>query len=499
MSADEPGREEMPPMLVIGDDLPDVEDTTAEELARQRAELEERRRHLEEEDRRRREEAERRAEQLRREAEQKLARERREAEIELARRQREIDDAERRLERNRRRLAKQGGSAAASSSGATTATGSRPQKRRKKSRDEDDGNSLLAAVDRRSGTPVPKLGRASVLAVLAGALIALGAPLSIDPPPGEAVADFVAQDETRTGWVETGLALDQDVVDYLAGEDVVVDGEVPSVTRARAVADPGDYYLDGFVDQVGPLLQEPGSTPQRVLSAWSEARNSTLYGVSTYDVKREAEQLDTDRVFPTLMLLGAMVAMGGLALGLARGGTWVGAGLAGLGLVSAGLLVANGDRHLDVEPAIEQHDAAMGGSEGLHQQLERDLGVVLGSRSLESYERDDYWERISRVSPDEVDPAVLEGYEAARRGLEGVDLRSMSLEESLPHAEALIEAGGAALAAQHEQVEQARAEVVAHTEPDVDLGPYLATALAAGLLPLAALVPAAVRRQRVGG
>lgn len=478
-------------MLVLGEDQPDVEDTTAEELARQKAELEARRRRLEEEDQRRRKAAEQEAQELRREAEERLARERREAEIELARRQREIDDAERRLERNRRRLAKQSGST-------SSTTTNRPTKRARK-KEKDEGNSLLAAIDKRSGMPVPKLGRASTLAVAAAALIALGAPLSIDPPPGEAVEEFAAQDEARIGWLETGLTLDRDVVDYLAGEDVVVDGEVPSVAQAQQATDPSDYYLDTFVEGIGPLLEEPASTPQRVLIAWSDAREGTRYSVSSYDVDRAAEALDTDRALPTWMLLGALVATGGLAYGLFRGGTRVGAGVAALALVPTGMLVANGDRHLDVEEPIAQHAAAMGGSEDLYRQLEQDLAVVLGTRSLERHERDDYWEQTNRVNEEEVDPTALEGYAAARLELQDVDLLSLSLEQSLPHADALIEAGGAALATQHEQVEQARAEVLAQTEPDVDLGLYVTTAVAAGLLPLLALIPAIMRRLKVAG
>lgn len=481
---------DLPPMLVLGDDQPDVEDTTAEELARQRAELDARRRRLEEEDRRRRAEAEKEAEELRREAEEKLARERREAEIELARRQREIDDAERRLERNRRRLEKKG---------VRTTDPTPPKKQRKKMRGKEKGNSLLAAVDRRSGMPVPKLGRAGVLAVAAAALVALGAPMSIDPPPEEAVAEFVAQDEARVGWAETALTLDRDVVGYLGGEDVVVDGEVPSVAQARALSVPDDYYLDSFVEGVAPLLSTPGTSPQRVLSGWTDARESARYTVSTYDVDRAAEELDTDRALPTWMLLGAFVAVGGLAYGLYRGGTRAGAGLAALALVPTGMLIMDGDRHLDVEEPIAQHSAAMDGAAGLDDQLEKDLGVVLGTRSLERYQREDYWVSPDRVDEDEVEPSVVQGYASVRAPLQDVELRSLPLEDALPHAEALIEAGATALAAQHERVEQARAEVVAATESDLDVGPYVATAVAAGLLPLVALIPAFLRRMRVAG
>lgn len=477
------------PMLVLGEDREDVEDTTAEELARQRQELEEQRRRMEQEARRRREEAEAEAARLRREAEEKLARERRETEIELARRQREIDDAERELERRRRRLQKE--------TGRTAHVEVRPTRRSGRKDRESDGNSLLAAVDRRSGTPVPRLGRAGALAALAAALVALGAPLSIDPPPPEAVQEFVAQDEARIAWADTGLALDRDVLAYLAGEDVTVDGQVPSVARAEALTDGDDYYLDPFVNGVGPLLEAPGSTPQRVLSAWTEARDAARYSVSSYDVDRAAEALDTDSALPTWMLLGAVVSTGVLGYGLLRGGSRVGAGLAGLALVPTVMLLVDGDRHLDVEDPIARHEVAMESSESLHRQLGQDLQVVLGTRTIESYQRDTYWEESGWLN--DVGPDVLEVYAAARAPLQAVDLRNLPLEESVPHAESLVEAGEEALQAQHELVARARTEVVAGTVSDLDLGRYVPTALAAGLLPLLALIPAIVRRQKVAG
>ncbi|WP_134772810.1 hypothetical protein [Ornithinimicrobium flavum] len=477
------------PMLVLGEDVEDVEDTTAEELARQRQELEEQRSRMEQEARRRREEAEAEAARLRREAEEKLARERRETEIELARRQREIDDAERELERRRRRLQKE--------TGRTAHVEVRPTRRSGRKDRESDGNSLLAAVDRRSGTPVPRLGRAGALAALAAALVALGAPLSIDPPPPEAVQEFVAQDEARIAWADTGLALDRDVLAYLDGEDVTVDGQVPSVARAEALTDGDDYYLDPFVQGVGPLLEAPGSTPQRVLSAWTEARDAARYSVSSYDVDRAAEALDTDSAFPTWMLLGAVVSTGVLGYGLLRGGSRVGAGLAGLALVPTVMLLVDGDRHLDVEDPIARHEVAMEGSESLHRQLGQDLQVVLGTRTIESYQRDTYWEESGWLN--DVSPDVLEVYAAARAPLQAVDLRNLPLEESVPHAETLVQAGEQALQAQHELVARARTEVVAGTVSDLDLGRYVPTALAAGLLPLLALIPAIVRRQKVAG
>lgn len=484
-----------PPMLMLGEDRPDVEDTTAEELARQRQELEERRRQLEEEDRRRRHEAEKEAERLRLEAEKKLGEERRQAEVELARRQRELDDAERRLDKTERRLRRKaqgsGGQVFAVSTRTTRPTRS-PRTRTR--------NPLLAAAERRSGVPVPRMPVAVVLALVASGLTVAGAIASIDAPASEAVDSFVTLDETRVAWLDAGVTLDGEVVRYLAGEDVTsADGTLPSLVQAEAASltTRRDWYLETFQETLAPLVVEPGSNPQRVLSAWHDSRDAAGMAVPYYEVNDAAEALDTDRALPTWLLLGGMVAVGGLAYSLARGRTWVGAGLAGLALVPGGMVVADQDRHLDVEPALAAHDEAADVVRDVYDQVGRDLEVVYGTRALDRWEQENYWVRSGGIDEETVNGAALDVYSEARGALAEVDIRALTIEESLPYAEALIEAGSALLATETASLVDARGAVVAGTVSDLDVGPYVAATAAAALLPLAALVPAAMRRREV--
>ncbi|SOC52121.1 hypothetical protein [Ornithinimicrobium cerasi] len=500
-----------PPMLVLGEQRPDVEDTTAEELARQRAELERQRRELEVEDRERRRAAEQEAERRRREAEERLAEERRLAEVELARRQRLLDDAERRLHKTERRLrrkARQTGghvpSVASSVSGADPDARSGRGRRARGAGSVRRGapNSLLAAAERRSGVPVPRLQRTLTLALLSSGLVVAGAIASVDPPSAADVEDFVTLDETRVAWLGAGLTLDQEVSRYLAGEEVTQeDGTLASVSEATAAGAASDvtYPVRDFEETVGPLLAEPGSNPQRVLSAWDEARSSAGYAVGTYEIRDAGELVDADRALPTWMLLGGVVAIGGLAYGLARGGTRVGAGLAGLALVPAGLVVADQGRHLDVEPALATHSQAVDDARAVYDQVGRDLQAVYGTRALESYERETFWEGTGYLEEDRHDPEALAAYTAARESLAGVDIRSLSTGEAVPHAQALVEAGGALLDAQTVVLEDARAAVLARTESQLEVGPYAVTTSAAAILPLAALVPALLRRRQVEG
>ncbi len=501
-----------PPMLVLGEQRPDVEDTTAEELARQRAELERQRRELEAEDRERRRAAEQEAERRRREAQERLAEERRLAEVELARRQRLLDDAERRLHKTERRLrrkARQTGghvpSVASSVSGADP--DARSGRGGRAARGSGSGrrgapNSLLAAAERRSGVPVPRLQRTLTLALLGSGLVVAGAIASVDPPSAADVEDFVTLDESRVAWLGAGLTLDEEVGRYLGGEEVTQgDGTLASVSQATAAGAASDvtYPVRDFEETVGPLLAEPGSNPQRVLSAWDEARSSAGYAVGTYEIRDAGELVDADRALPTWMLLGGVVAIGGLTYGLARGGTRVGAGLAGLALVPAGLVVADQGRHLDVEPALATHSQAVDDARAVYDQVGRDLQAVYGTRALESYERETFWEGTGYLEEDRHDPQALAAYTAARESLAGVDIRSLSTDEAVPHAQALVEAGGALLDAQTVVLEDARSAVLARTESQLEVGPYAVTTSAAAILPLAALVPALLRRRQVEG
>lgn len=480
-------------MLVLGEDRPDVEDTTTEELLRQRRELEQARRELDQE-----------AERRRKEAEERLAQERLAAERELARRQREIDDAERRLVRTEKRLRK---AARKQGGGIEVPSGRRdptPRGKLSPSHRAARRNRLLAAADRRSGVPVPRMPRAALLAVAASGLLVAGAVTSIDPPSPAQVQAFVDLDQARETWLTAGTTLDEEVTRYLAGEPVAEEGgplrssELAQQAAGLSGSSSFGRYVEVYTEGVAPLLQQPGTNPQRVLSAWSEARDRSSYAVAGYEVRGARELLDNDRVWPTLLLMGGLLATGALGYVLLRGGTRVGAALAGLALVPGALVLVNQDRHIDVEPAIEAHDARSELVDGGYDQVGRDLRAVLGVRALDSWEREDYWvDEPYWTDDDALRQTAVADYLQARAGLADVDLDTATPEESAAHALTLVGPGTALVTTGLEGVAEARDEVVAHSEAEVDLPPYVVTTAAAAALPLAALVPAVLRRREV--
>jgi hypothetical protein len=161
------------------------------------------------------------------------------------------------------------------------------------------------------------------------------------------------------------------------------------------------------------------------------------------------------------------------------------------------MVVADQDRHLDVEPALAAHDEAADVVRDVYDQVGRDLEVVYGTRALDRWEQENYWVRSGGIDEETVNGAALDVYSEARGALAEVDIRALTIEESLPYAEALIEAGSALLATETASLVDARGAVVAGTVSDLDVGPYVAATAAAALLPLAALVPAAMRRREV--
>lgn len=521
-------RDDPPPMLVLGEDRPDVHDTTPEELRRQRQELERARRELKAQAQKAREEAEDQLRRQREEAEARLREERLEAERELARRQRKLDDAERRIVRTERRLRKKareqgtsiptllrgddpdgdrdgrtrGGRARGGRSGGGFG---RSPRTGADAGGSTSPNGLLAGAARRSSRPLPPLPRMLLLAAAASGLVVAGAVTSLDPPTTAEVDAFVASDEAFAGWLRAGAALDEEVTSYLASGEAQTDplSSVELAGGAHAAA-PGPYrpdsYLEAFEESMAPLLLSAGSNPQRVLSTWQETRDRAGYAVSAFEVGEARDALDRDRVWPTLLLLGAVLAVGGLVWVLVRGGSPVGAGLALLALVPAALVLTEQGRHLDVEPGIEAHDLHLRGAGGARDLVGRDLAVVLGTRNLDSWESEDYW-TDRRPDGDEgiSDADALAAYLSARGELADIDLLTLTVAESAALGQQLVGPGTALLESALADVEGARAQIVEHTEVEIDTRRYVLLTGAAALLPLAALVPALLRRREVQG
>lgn len=472
------------PMLVLGQEQPDVEDTTTEELARQRAELEEERRQAQE-----------RLEQQEREAAERLAEERRQAEKALAARQRALDAAERKLYKTERRLQRQ-----AKASGQEVPAVTPGLHAADESRDtQADKGSLLAAAEQRSATRAPRMGQVATLAVFAGALGTLGSVLVVAGPGEEKISTFVTADDNRQTWLEAALQLDDEVVRYLTGEDPTrPDGTLESVATGRAAVDGSRrWYFEQLDEEMAPLLTQEGSSDQRVLSTWSETRQGLGYTVSNMDVRRAGEDLNAINFGGSLLLLGGVVLAGGLAVSLKRGGTRTGAALAGLAVVPMGLVATGLVGSPRLGPPLEAHDAAVTAQRQAFDQLDRDLETLLGMRSLGTYELDDYWEDAGELDDEDHDPGPLRAYAAARAPIAELDIRALSTAEAAEAARGLVTTGSALIASDGERIAQLRGAVV--DAADTSVGTALPLVLGSALLPLAALVPAALRRKEVDG
>lgn len=461
------------PMLVLGENRPDVEDTTPEELARQRAEVE-----------RMRLEMEQQVQERKRLAEAELEEERLGAEKEIARRQREIDEAQERIRRaERTKRAKRG----------------TPRKK------GSGTNRLLAAAEVRSGMRVPRMRTVVPLALAASALLAVGGAGSLDRPSEEEIATFEKMDQSREQWLRAGAALDDEVTRYLAGEQLTTaDGTLPSVALARVAHGidpepyPLDYYLEVFEDDAAPLLTAPGTSTSRVLGAWKEARSRSGYAVSVHEVRRSRDLLDPDPVWPVVLIAGGALGLGGLAFVLLRGGTRVGAGVAALALVPAALVLL-ADDDPDLEAASASHGEMSDWVNAVAARTQKDLEVVLRLRTPETYEAEDYWDAFPTLTMPDVPAGVAaQPYADARAELADVDITSLDTSRSAELAHDLVGPGTALLEQGLEDVTARRGPVLTAVD-DVDIAPSVGLTVAAAALPLGALVPALLRRREVTG
>ena len=372
---DEP---ELPPMTILGEDRPDVEDTTVEELRAQQEELERARRELAE---RAREERER--------AEEQLAAERRRAEQELARRQREIDDAERRLLRTERRLRKE-----AERSGRHVDLP--PTPRRQAARGPD--SELLDAARAELSTRVPRLGLAATLALGAGLALALGSAVSTDRVEQGQTQTLTVLDTAQADLRDAVSSLDAELVSYATGDPVTLDdaGQLPSVTAALEVLgrDGVDPYAAERLSEAEPALSSDTVSPVRAATAWKDTRRDMAYAVSSWDVERELEELRPGSALGTLLLWAGALLLVVAAVVLLRAGAKVAGAFFVLAALSTSLLVVQ-----DTQPgwrrAVVAHEEAADRPTGLQQVVEDDLSVLVGLRSLDPSQTEDdeygYW------------------------------------------------------------------------------------------------------------
>ncbi|WP_298885556.1 hypothetical protein [uncultured Serinicoccus sp.] len=378
-------------MTIIGEDLPDVEDTTVEELRAQQEQLEQARRDLAE---RAREERER--------AEQQLAAERRRAERELARRQREIDDAERRLLRTERRLRQE-----AASSGRGVDLPPRPRRRAARRSDSE----LLDAARAELDTRVPRLGFAAALALGAGLLLALGSTLSADRVEQEQTQTFTVLETAQADLRDAVSSLDTELVRYATGDPVPLDdaGQLASVTAALEVLgrEGIDPYAAERLAEAGPELSGDAVSPVRAATSWQDTRQDMAYAVSPWEVEDEVEELAPGSALGTLLLWAGALVLVVAAVVLLRAGARVASAFFVLAALATSLLVVQ-----DAQPgwrrAVVAHEEAADRPADLQSVVEDDLEILVGLRTLAPWETEDddygYWTTEYRLEESGADP-----------------------------------------------------------------------------------------------
>lgn len=505
--SERPGDDEQP-MLVLGEDRPDVEDTTAEQLREQQAELERQRaRHVEEVAKQRARHAEEVARQRAR-SQERLEQEREEAERILARRQREIDDAERQLQRTERRLRQQaqrlgrahevprvrptGGRGSAKGSKGGTNTG--------RDTASSGARALLAGARAAADERVPRAVPVLVLLGLASAALVGGTAATGATPATEEVSSVTSRDEARELLYRSALALDRELLLALAGQDLPTDGDgdLPSVTLIQEAADLHPdltgYYVERLEEHAQGLLDGAGDTPVRAATAWQDARSMTSYAIPESRITEDVAALPSSGA-GTVLLWGAAALFALAALVLALGSSWVAAVLALLALAPTGLVLAT-DPRFDAAftEQSERRSEAVDQADDLRTQVGWDLEVVVGLRALQSYELPSdrspgYWEEDDRLPPG------TEELSAARSTL-GQVLEEGGPEQVTEAALAVVDSGEEALAATEQRADEARTALLAAAQDRSGVGLRWAAALTAVALPLLGLGAEWLRRRR---
>lgn len=420
------------PMLIIGEDRPDVEDTTPEELRRQREEAQ---REIAEARRRAQEEIERK----RREAERELAELERAKEREIARRQRELDEAERTLYKRETRLRRK-----------VSASGGTPKAR---------------LVEKPPRVPLSQKGlrrssRAITVAAATGVALVVGL-FTAAPGGGPDVrTEIVDTDRSRVLWLQSGLAADEMIAQRMAGREVApeADGTWPNVRLAQeasAVYPGRDFYADRAEESTARMMAE-GTTDVRALTLWSEVHREAGYAVGPWEVEDLVEEARGPDGW-SYLLLGAgvlgLVALAVLAL-VAR--SWVslpvlvvatGLAVAALSVVAAG--------NAEVRGAAAAHESADDALDEVHDQLGRDLEVAYGISTSSYAQRPEFW-TDDPFYGDEVPGAQT--YLAARQDMaDSLEQGEQAVAEA---AVGLVDAAREAIEGQVPALESARGRLV---------------------------------------
>lgn len=398
MSSDTPpshrrdrGRGEPEPMLVLGENRPEVEDSTPEQLRRQQEEL---RREVE----RQRRQAQERIERERAEHRELLEQQRRRHEEELRRRQDQLDDAQRRLHRESSTL------------------------RRRMTPSEA---TLLPQLSKVPDVPLHRSWwKLLLLAIASVALVVAG--MTAAQPGGreadEATETFLATDEARTAWTRTALALDQTVTTQLAGDDAGPLAE--RTTRlAETAASYDTDYADLYRDDVSEisLAVGDGVSEVRTLAIWQDIRPSATYAVSMTEVREAREAAVSPEDSAVWAGLGALLVLALLLVRARRSERVAEMGLFTAALVPALLLVAYAT-FVRPSAAVEIHETSLTGAQSVSDQTDRDLRIAYGLRP--PVDTDTFWtgpQQLDRLPAGPEVDAVLAARADLGRQIETAD------------------------------------------------------------------------------
>lgn len=450
------------PMLVLGERGPDVEDTTLEELRRQREEL-----------LREREEAQERIRAERERAEEELAERRRRTEQELIERQRQIDDAERDLLAAERRVRRQA---------------------------ERSGKPVPKVT--RSRTPLPPRGRmrAQGLAGLLAVVVAITGVIALvqagSPPSDEQIQDFATLAEGQLAWDEAGRAYDELIVTRMQSGGSLSDAEAAAV---RAQADEVIELLDE-ADRIAPrsyvsstdrtvaainTIADSSTSAIRAVNLWDERRYDMSAGaVSSSDLRRASEAMTPGSAASWWMLVLMVLAVGWLIRLAIKDRAYVALALlavAGVTGVSSMVFLGSYQQGGPLNERLELREDAYGNHREGVDALRRDLSSIYGVRSS-GMDDETYWTTEYFVDLDSIPPNIAQDYRDVRAGF--LDL---SPDEQLDQTPELVEALEPVWLEHREQLSAANDAVVeaAHDAPGV-------TALALTTLGTVGLAAAAI-------
>lgn len=417
------------PMLVLGPDVPDVEDTTPEELARRAAE------------------AEREIAERKRQAEAEIAAKQARAERRLREQQLEVDRRERELARKERRL------------GRASTRGARGRNR---------GGARTAPAGPKVPLHKQPLHRNWLAALLAlggaGALIgaAVASGVNTDHRAHEAYRD---EEFAYAHWQRSALRLDEDVVSHLAGNHVASPGQDPvsveMIKRAVELTPDGPrYYAEDAVDSMAVILA-PSTSPIRALSEWGDIRTRTSIGVPTYQLRDHHDELTDDTWVPYALAGIALLLLIGLAWLAFAGGALVPGGLAVLAALMAGAVIIGAPEPGTIAEADEAHELALDQVSDLVRDVETRLNVAFGLQSGSWFDRPDFWEAEDLgLTP----TPELETFHRAQEALgqvvlDGPSREAWSSEEVFSAALPYVQAAQPVLDTELEELEQARLDV----------------------------------------